>query len=153
MPDPTSKLEAERSALLQKLAATGDMRRGSITECYRCCGKASCACVATDHPGHGPYYAFTTKVDGKTKTLQLRPGPLLTKMEREVETYRSFRATCDRLFDVNEVICDARPVEAAGQEKKRRLAQSSRPRSSGPIRRSPVSWPGPAPCRPQRTGS
>ena len=84
MPDPTSKLETERSALLQKLAATSDMRRGSITECFRRCGKPSCACVAADHPGHGPYYAFTTKVDGKTKTLQLRPGPLLTKVEREV---------------------------------------------------------------------
>ncbi len=116
MPDPTSKLEMERSTLLQKLAATGDMRRGSITECYRRCGKASCACAAADHPGHGPYYAFTTKVRGKTKTLQLRPGPLLTKMEREVVTYRDFRATCDKLLNVNEAICDARPVETNGQE-------------------------------------
>ena len=130
MPDPTSKLETERSALLQKLAATSDMRRGSITECFRRCGKPSCACVAADHPGHGPYYAFTTKVDGKTKTLQLRPGPLLTKVEREVATYRDFRSTCGRLLDINEAICDARPVEATGQEKKRRSPMRSRARSS-----------------------
>lgn len=124
-----TKLETERSALLQKLAATGDMRRGSITECYRRCGKANCACTSADHPGHGPYFAFTKKVDGKTKTLQLRPGPLLTKAQREVETYRSFRATCDRLLDANEAICTARPVEG-GQEKKRCSAQFFRPRSS-----------------------
>ena len=130
MPDPTSKLETERSALLQKLAATSDMRRGSITECFRRCGKPSCACVSADHPGHGPYYAFTTKVDGKTKTLQLRPGPLLTKVEREVATYRDFRSTCDKLLDINESICDARPVEATGQEKKRRSPMHSRARSS-----------------------
>ena len=130
MSDPTSKLETERSALLQKLAQTGDMRRGSITECYRCCGKASCVCAVADHPGHGPYYAFTTKVDGKTKTLQLRPGPLLTKIEREVETHRAFRSTCDQLLDVNEAICDARPVEATGVEKKRRSPLSSRRKSS-----------------------
>jgi len=129
MADPTSKLEMERSALLQKLAATGDMRRGSITECYRRCGKATCACSAADHPGHGPYYAFTTKVDGKTKTLQLRPGPLLTKMEREVETYRDFRGTCDKLIKVNEAICVARPVDASGQEKKRHSPTSSNARS------------------------
>jgi hypothetical protein len=135
MPDRTSKLEAERSVLLQKLATTGDMRRGSITECYRCCGKATCACAADEHPGHGPYYAFTTKVDGKTKTLQLRPGPLLTKIEREVETYRSFRGTCERLLDVNEAICDTRPVEAAGLEKKRRSVPHSKPRSSPRSRR------------------
>ena len=113
MPDPMPKLETERSALLQKLAATGDMRRGSITEVFRSCGKATCRCSASDHPGHGPYYAFTTKVDGKTKTLQLRPGPLLTKMEHEVEAYRAFRSTCDQLLDVNEVICEARPVDTS----------------------------------------
>lgn len=115
---------------MHKLAATGDMRRGSITECYRRCGKPSCACVAPDHPGHGPYYAFTTKVDGKTKTLQLRPGPLLTKVEREVATYRDFRSTCGKLLEVNEAICDARPVDATGQEKKRRSPTPSRTRSS-----------------------
>lgn len=130
MPDPTSKLEAERSALLQKLATTPDMRRGSITECFRCCGKATCACAAAEHPGHGPYYAFTTKVDGKTKTLQLRPGPVLSKIEQEVETHRTFRSTCDRLLDVNEAICDARPIEASTLEKKRRSPLRSQPKSS-----------------------
>ena len=135
MTNRTSKLEAERSALLNKLATTGDMRRGSITECYRRCGKPTCACGAPDHPGHGPYYAFTMKVKGKTKTLQLRPGPLLTKIEREVATYRGFRATCARLLDVNELICDARAVEPA-EEKKRRSVRSFKPRSSPRSKRS-----------------
>ncbi len=130
MTDSTSKLEAERSELLNKLATTDDMRRGSITECYRRCGKPTCACAAPDHPGHGPYYAFTRKVKGKTKTVQLRPGPLLTKIEREVETYRGFRATCKRLLDVNESICDARPVEPGEEKKRRRSKRSSKAKSS-----------------------
>ena len=130
MNDTTSNLEAERSALLEKLATTGDMRRGSITECYRRCGKPTCACAAPDHPGHGPYYAFTRKEKGKTKTLQLRPGPLLTKIQIEVETYREFRATCERLLEVNESICEARPVEPAVPEKKRRSRRSSKPKST-----------------------
>lgn len=129
MTDIAPKLEAERSELLNKLATTDDMRRGSITECYRRCGKPNCACAAPDHPGHGPYYAFTRKVKGKTKTVQLRPGPHLTKIEREVETYRGFRSTCERLLDVNESICDARPVEPA-EGKKRRSNRSSKPKSS-----------------------
>lgn len=136
MVDLTSKLEAERSAVLNDLATTGDMRRGSLTECYRSCGKPTCACAAPDHPGHGPYYAFTRKVKGKTKTQQLRPGPLLTKIDREVETYREFRAACEQLLDLNEVICDARPVEPAGEKKKRRSGPSSRPRSSARSKRS-----------------
>ena len=136
MHDSLSKLEAERAALLQKLTAAGDMRRGSITEVYRSCGKPTCACAASDHPGHGPYYAFTVKVDGKTKTLQMRPGPLLTKIEREVETYRGFRATCDRLFDVNDTICDARPLEPQAAEEKKLLRPCSKPRSPKRSRRS-----------------
>jgi len=136
MSDQTSNLEAERSALLDKLATTGDMRRGSITECYRRCGKPTCACAAPDHPGHGPYFAFTRKEKGKTKTLQLRPGPLLTKIQIEVETYRGFRATCERLFEVNESICDARPIEPAEAEKKRRSGRSSRTKSLARSKRS-----------------
>ena len=133
MANPMSKFKAERSAVLNKLATTGDMRRGSITECYRRCGKPTCACAAPDHPGHGPYYAFTRKVKGKTKTLQLRPGPLLTKIEHEVEGYRVFRATCGRLLEVNESICDA--VDPS-EEKKPRSVQSSTRRSSRRSKRS-----------------
>ena len=106
-----SKLESDRSTLLQALANTGDMRRGSITEVYRSCGKPACACAAENHPGHGPYYAFTKKVNGKTKTRQLRPGPILTKIKHEVETYRTFRDTCNQLVEVNEALCDACSVD------------------------------------------
>lgn len=131
MADPVSKLESDRAALLRALVATGDMRRGSVTEVYRPCGKPTCACAAADHPGHGPYYAFTKKVDGKTKTLQLRPGPLLEKIEHEVDAYRAFRKNCDRLVEVSETLCDARPVDSSSAlEKKRRSAQRSKPRSS-----------------------
>jgi hypothetical protein len=136
MPDTLVKIEAERAALLEKLATTGDMRRGSITEVYRSCGKPNCVCASPDHPGHGPFYAFTTKIKGKTKTLQLRPGPVLSKLEREVTTYRGFRSTCDRLIEVSEAICDARPVPESGAEKKRRSSPRSKPRSSPRSKRS-----------------
>ena len=124
------ELESERTELLRHFAQYGDMRRGSITEVYRSCGKRNCACAHPDHPGHGPFYAYTTKVSGKTKTLQLRPGSLLSKIEREVAEYKRFRALCDRVLDVNEQICDARPVaQADAQEKKRRFSRPLLPRS------------------------
>jgi len=118
------ELESQRAALLHELAHTGDMRRGSINEVYRRCGKGNCACADAEHPGHGPFYAYTMKVAGKTKTLQLRPGPLLSKIEREVAEYKRFRATSERVIEVNEQLCNARP-DAAVQEKKRRLARRS----------------------------
>jgi predicted nucleic acid-binding Zn ribbon protein len=51
-------------------------------------------------------------------------------VEREVEAYRDFRSTCGTLIEVSEAICDARPVEAMGQERKRCLPTPSRARSS-----------------------
>ncbi|WP_414687391.1 DUF6788 family protein [Mycobacterium sp.] len=35
----------------EPLAATGDFRRGSISENYRRRGKPNCVCAQPDHPG------------------------------------------------------------------------------------------------------
>jgi len=44
-------LEERRAHLYEQLAATGDFRRGSISENYRRRGKPNCACAQPDHPG------------------------------------------------------------------------------------------------------
>lgn len=106
-------LERQRAEILHQVQGLGDMRRGSIVEQYLRCGKSPCCCRTPRHPGHGPYFAFTRKVQGKTQTRQLRPGPVLTKLAREVETYHRFRQLCDQLLAVNEQLCDLRPLEAA----------------------------------------
>jgi hypothetical protein len=46
-----SELESRRAELFEQLAAVGDFRRGSVSENYRRCGKANCACAAPEHPG------------------------------------------------------------------------------------------------------
>lgn len=117
MPDPLNALEAKREAILREMAKVGDMRKGSISETFRSCGKPSCACSAHDHPGHGPYYAFTTKVAGKTRTVQLRPSSRLAKFEREVDAYKHFRSLSEELLKVNEAICNARPEPQESSER------------------------------------
>ena len=127
MTDLTLKaLEKRRRGLLRELAQTGDMRRGSISENYRRCGKPRCRCAAPGDPGHGPYYAFTRKVHGKTRTLNLRPGARLSRIRSEVETYRHFRQTCQRLVELNEQICEARPLD---DERERRGRASVKKKS------------------------
>ena len=128
MPDPIAALEAKREAIGREIMRVGDMRQGSISENFRACGKPNCSCSAGDHPGHGPYYAFTTKVAGKTKTVQLRPGPRLEKFEREVEAYRRFRALSHQLLEVNGAICQARPEDPG--ESPERTAQKKTSRGS-----------------------
>ena len=119
MPKDIEELESVRAGLLRELAEARDMRRGSITEAYRRCGKESCHCAGTSDPGHGPYYAYTRKVAGKTKTVQLRPGPRLAKLEREVSAGHAFRDTCAHLLDVSEALCDARPDSDVGKGEKK----------------------------------
>jgi hypothetical protein len=126
MPDPIHALETQRDDILRQMARLGDMRKGSITEAFRCCGKSACACFAPDHPGHGPYYAFTTKVAGKTETVQLRAGPRLDKFQREVDAYKRFRALCEKLIEVSEGLCEARP----DQVNQRSALKKTSPRSS-----------------------
>ncbi len=133
MPISLEVLQSRRQELLQQIGQVGDMRQGTITEVYRVCGKPNCRCASRGDPGHGPYYAFTRKVAGKTKTLQLRGGPLLQKMEREVEGYRRFRVLCTELVRVNEAICQARTAgdESIGDEVKKTSSKSFKKRSRG----------------------
>ena len=104
------ELEAGRHRLPAQLSAVGDFRRGSVSENWRKCGKPNCACAAPDHRGHGPQWNLTRKADGRTRTVHLRPGPELDKAWREVAEYQRFRELVGQVTEVNEAICDARPV-------------------------------------------
>lgn len=124
------ELETKRESLLQQLRLCGDMRKGSITETYRRCGKQSCWCHQKGQSGHGPFYAYTTKVNGKTQTVQLRPGPLLNQYQAQVKTYREFRRLCDELLEINESLCQRRmpAVEEASEDPKKKLYRLSKRR-------------------------
>ena len=122
-------LARQRAAILEEIGALGDMRRGSIVEQYLKCGKSPCCCKARGHTGHGPYFTFTRKLQGKTQTRQLRPGPALTKLSREVETFHRFRLLCDQLIEVNERLCDLRPAAGADREPPE-VKKTSRPPST-----------------------
>jgi hypothetical protein len=106
------ELEEQRERLYTQLAATGDFRRGSVTENYRRCGKANCACAQPGHPGHGPRYLWTRSVPGsRTRGRQLTPGEV-EKVRRELAGYQQFSALTEQIVEVNEAICEARPAAA-----------------------------------------
>ena len=128
MPDVLAGLEARREDILRQISRLGDMRKGSITEAFRPCGKPTCCCAGRDHPGHGPYYAFTTKEGGKTKTVQMRAGSKLEKYQREVDAYRRFRALSEELIAISQAICEARPQP--GEESERAALKKTSPRST-----------------------
>ena len=108
------ELEQQRARLYARLAATGDLRPGSINATFRRCGKPNCACAQPGHRGHGPRWLWTRSAGGRTRTRQLSPGEL-DKVRAELAAYREFDALSEQIVEVNEAICEARPVPAAGQ--------------------------------------
>ena len=125
------ELEGKRAAVLKQIEAIGDMRRGSIAERYRQCGKHPCCCEQAEHPGHGPYYSLTVKAGGTTVTRHLAVGAKLAKVEREIAAFRQFQELVPELVEVNEEICAARPVdESGGESMKRTVVKKKLPRSS-----------------------
>jgi hypothetical protein len=106
-------LEEQRALLYERLAATGDFRRGSISENYRRCGKPNCVCAQPDHPGHGPRYLWTRTVAGRgTKGRQLSAEEV-DKVRAELANYHRFAAVSEQIVAVNEAICEARPPTPA----------------------------------------
>jgi hypothetical protein len=123
MTDSLVDLENRRAAIQSQVSQLGDMRSGSITGTGGRCGNAGCHCHRAGDPGHGPYYRLTRKVEGKSVTETFCSPASLAKAQREVAEYHRFRELSGQLLDVNEQICQVRPVEESplsAQEKKRR---------------------------------
>ena len=109
-------LELRRKELFRQIETLGDFRRGTISVNYRKCGKKNCACARKDHPGHGPQYLWNASVGGKTRARNLPLGPELEKVEKEVETYQAFVRLTQELIEINERICQMRPVRSVDNE-------------------------------------
>ena len=122
MAETLPSLEQQRSQVLTEILGLGDFRSGSITAISGRCGKPNCHCHQSGQPGHGPNYRLTRKVDGKTVSETFSSPAELRKAQREVEAFHRFRELSRQLLDINEKICQLRPVEETltPQEKKRR---------------------------------
>ena len=140
VPPSLPDLEQQRAQLYAELGDVGDFRRGSITENYRKCGKGNCACAAPEHPGHGPRQLWTRSgPGGRTKGRQLAVGPEVDKVRRELANYQEFVTVSAKIVEVNEAICEARPMSAFTAEPQtptspvgERGGSSARSRGSSP---------------------
>jgi hypothetical protein len=128
LPESLATLEQQRSSILTQMLELGDFRSGSITTIAGRCGKPNCHCHQPNHPGHGPHFRLTRKVNGKTVSESFSSPAELRKAQREVETFHRFRQLSQELLEVNERICRARPVADTlwPEEKKRRKPSARR---------------------------
>lgn len=119
--DSLEDLEQRRARLYDQLAATGDFRRGSISENYRRCGKPNCVCAQEGHPGHGPRYLWTRTVAGRgTKGRQLSVEEV-DKVRAELANYHRFAQVSEQI--VGSTRRSARPAHRTRRPRRPRPAQ------------------------------
>jgi hypothetical protein len=138
MSEPSlQELEAERERLYAQLGQVGDFRRGSVSENWRRCGKPNCACAQPGHPGHGPRFLWTRTVPGqRTRGRQLAAAEV-GKVRGELAAYREFASLAERIVEVNEAICEARPAartDALPVPEGEKRGSPQRSRRRGPLR-------------------
>jgi hypothetical protein len=125
MPESLPALEKDRSEVLLAIAHLGDLRPGSVVEVMGRCSKPNCHCAQPGDPGHGPHFRLTRKIHGKTVAETLASPAALRKAQREVAEFRKFQQLSAQLVEVNEAICQQRPLEEEGNlsraEKKQRM--------------------------------
>jgi hypothetical protein len=99
--------------LAAQLATIGLIHSGSVTRRYTRCGTPGCKCHAEPPQPHGPYYQWTTKINGKTVTRRLSKG--------EAELYQEWIGNDRRL---RRLIQQMRQVAAKAAELRLRQASS-----------------------------
>jgi len=126
MSESLQALERKRAEVLQKIASLGDLRPGSLTTTQGKCGKAECCCRQPNHPGHGPHWRITYKVEGKTKSESLYEEAAIQKAEREIDEFRRYQQLSREFVELSTRICRARPTVTTDAQEKKRPKQSSR---------------------------
>jgi len=112
--------------LKSTLMRVGFFRRGSLVKRFMVCGKSACSCHGSPPRLHGPYFQWTRKINGKTKTIfftreqaELLSGwiaagreldRIITQMER-----LSLRATDRLLRDSSTTVQKPRATSTLGK--------------------------------------
>lgn len=131
MKQTLKELEEQRRQLYRLLSEIGDLRRGIISANYRKCGKPNCVCAQKGHRGHGPQYLWNTTVGGKSRAANVRLGPELEKVQQEIENYRRFAKLTKELVEINEKICQQRPVREIRDEQELEVLKKTLSRQFG----------------------
>jgi hypothetical protein len=133
-----AELEARRARLFERLAAVGDFRRGSVSENWRRCGKPGCRrCAEPGSRGHGPRWLWTRTAPGRgTVGRQLRPEEV-EKVRGELAAFQQFAELTGQIAEVNEAICEARPIAVSAGRAPEPEGQKKGSAGSSPRRQPP----------------
>jgi hypothetical protein len=66
-----TRLRRDYRALQDQIRDLGFVAPGSVIERHTVCGTPGCHCHSDPPARHGPYFQYTRKIDGKTRTRRL----------------------------------------------------------------------------------
>lgn len=97
MPDALEQLSPQLRQRLERcraeIAELDDLLlRGTVAPYYTTCGKKGCRCLGDPPVLHGPYYQWTSKIGGKTRTIRL--------IRADVELFERAIANARRMDDL-----------------------------------------------------
>ena len=98
MPSYTAA-EAKFERLKKQILKLGFVRPGSLVRRYMPCGNPSCRCMATPPRLHGPYYQWSYKIAGKTRSIRLseQQAKLCQQWVRNHKTLKSLLRQMEQL--------------------------------------------------------
>lgn len=91
-------LSRKRSKLQIRLSSPPSMIEGCLHRIYKKCGNPKCCC--NEGKKHGPYWAITSKRDGKSKLTYVSDS----KVIKEATAYKKYNKDMARLRKINEKI-------------------------------------------------
>ena len=75
------RLHQRHRELARQLADIGPVLKGSVVQRYMPCGNPNCRCQGDPPQLHGPYWQWSTAINGKTLTRRLKPDQVPLYME------------------------------------------------------------------------
>ena len=87
-------------ALKRQITELGYTRPGSLVSRMVACGNLACRCAANPTARHGPYFQWTTKVRGKTRTIRLSPDQAL-QCTQWMDNHRKLKMLVHRMEEIS----------------------------------------------------
>ncbi|MGH7504140.1 MAG: DUF6788 family protein [Longimicrobiales bacterium] len=92
-----ARLRARFEDHVRQLARIGFLLKGSIVQTRRRCGSAGCGCQSDPAKRHGPYWQWTSKINGKTVTRTLSPEQV-DRYQEWMKNARRFEEIVEELY-------------------------------------------------------
>jgi len=113
------KLKEEFDKTKSDLCSISYLKKGSLSKCYQTCGTSSCRCHRDKKYRHGPYWWWSTKEGGKTKTI-LVPPEMLSEVRSYIDNYKLLKSKAKKLEEISEKIIKTRIREHKRKKKQAR---------------------------------